>query len=52
MMLTIEEIGKIVFANKYWQGGCGGNYKAPYSNKKPKTFTDAIKSRYICGVIP
>lgn len=51
-MLTIEEVGKIIFNNKYWKGGNGGNFKAPYSNNAPKPFEDAKQYRYICGVIP
>ena len=52
LVVTIEEIGKIVFADKYWQGGNGGNFKAPYNNKPTKPYTEAIKNRYICGLIP
>lgn len=51
-MPTIEEVGKIIFNNKYWKGGNGGNFKAPYSNNTPKPFEEAKQYRYICGVIP
>ncbi len=50
-MLTLEEVGRIIFNNEYWKGGNGGNFKAPYNNNAPKPFEEAKQYRYICGVI-
>lgn len=50
-MLTLEEVGKIIFNNEYWKGGNGGNFKAPYNNNTPKPFEEAKQYRFICGVI-
>lgn len=50
-VLTLEEVGEIIFNNEYWKGGNGGNFKAPYNNNAPKPFEEAKQYRYICGVI-
>ncbi len=50
-MLTLEEVGQIIFNNEYWKGGNGGNFKAPYNNNIPKPFKEVKQYRYICGVI-
>lgn len=51
-MKSFEEVGKILFNDRYWEGGNGGNYKAPYSNKTPKPYERCKNSKFLCGAIP
>lgn len=54
-MFSDEEIIKILFNDKFFEGGNGTNedaYKAPYSNRNPKPYSEAMRFRYVCGLIP
>ena len=53
-MLPKEEVFKILFNDRFFEGGNGKGedaYKGPYSNRKAKSYSEIIQSRYICGWI-
>ena len=44
----MEQAAGILFSG-FWEGGNGGNFKAPFSNRTERPFEKAKTWRYVCG---
>lgn len=44
----MEQTAGILFSG-FWEGGNGGNFKAPFSNHTERPFEKAKTWRYVCG---